>query len=73
MTLPIPLQTTGLLAASNVFMTIATLPQLKILQEVVTLVVFAPFTVLYMDRPLKLDHLWASLCLVGAVHFVFRS
>ena len=50
-----------------------TLPQLKILQEVVTLTVFAPFAVLYMDQPLKLDYLWAALCLVGAVYFVFRS
>ncbi|HLT25370.1 MAG TPA: DMT family protein [Zeimonas sp.] len=50
-----------------------TLPQLKILQEAVTLTVFAPFAVLYMGQPLKLDYLWASLCLVGAVYFVFRS
>ncbi len=50
-----------------------TLPQLRILQEAVTLTVFAPFAVLYMGQPLKLDYLWASLCLVGAVYFVFRS
>jgi uncharacterized protein (DUF486 family) len=49
------------------------LSQLKILQEVITLVVFAPFAVLYMRQPLKLDYLWAALCLVGAVYFVFRS
>jgi uncharacterized protein len=49
------------------------LSQLKILQEVITLVVFAPFAVLYMRQPIKLDYLWAALCLVGAVYFVFRS
>lgn len=49
------------------------LAQLKILQEVITLLVFAPFAVLYMRQPLKLDYLWAALCLVGAVYFVFRS
>jgi uncharacterized protein (DUF486 family) len=50
-----------------------TLPQLKILQEVIALTVFVPFAVLYMDQPLKLDYLWASLCLVGAAYFMFRS
>jgi uncharacterized protein len=49
------------------------LSQLKILQEVITLLVFAPFAVLYMRQPLKLDYLWAALCLLGAVYFVFRS
>ena len=49
------------------------LGQLKILQEVVTLSVFVPFAVLYMREPLKLDYLWAGLCLVGAVYFMFRS
>ena len=49
------------------------LPQLKILQEVVTLIVFVPFAVLYMQQPVKLDFLWAALCLMGAVYFVFRS
>ena len=49
------------------------LAQLKILQEVITLLVFAPFAVGYMRQPLKLDYLWAALCLVGAVYFVFRS
>ncbi|HQN13448.1 MAG TPA: DMT family protein [Quisquiliibacterium sp.] len=114
-TLPIPLQTVGLLIASNVFMTFAwyghlkdmasrpwyvaalvswaialfeyllqvpanrigyghfTLAQLKIVQEVVTLAVFVPFAVLYMQQPLKLDYLWAALCLLGAVYFIFRS
>ena len=115
MNLPIPLQTVGLLVASNVFMTIAwyahlkdlatrpwwfaaiaswgialfeyllqvpanrigygnfTLPQLKIVQEVITLTVFVPFAVFYLNEPLKWDYLWAGLCLVGAVYFIFRS
>ena len=49
------------------------LPQLKILQEAITLTVFVPFAVLYMQKPLKLDYLWAALCILGAVYFVFRS
>jgi uncharacterized protein (DUF486 family) len=49
------------------------LAQLKIIQEVITLLVFAPFAVIYMKQPIKLDYLWAALCLVGAVYFVFRS
>ncbi|HEX6689643.1 MAG TPA: DMT family protein [Burkholderiales bacterium] len=107
--------TTGLLIASNVFMTFAwyahlkdlsakpwwiaalaswgialfeyllqvpanrigyaemSLPQLKILQEAITLVVFVPFAILYMKQPIKLDYLWASLCIMGAVYFVFRG
>jgi uncharacterized protein len=48
------------------------LAQLKILQEVITLLIFVPFAVLYMNQPLKLDFLWAGLCLVGAVYFIFR-
>jgi uncharacterized protein (DUF486 family) len=50
-----------------------TLPQLKILQEVITLSVFVPFVVLYMRQPLKLDYLWAALCILAAVYFVFRK
>ena len=49
------------------------LGQLKIMQEVITLLVFVPFAVLYMKQPLKLDFLWAGLCMCGAVYFVFRS
>jgi uncharacterized protein (DUF486 family) len=113
--LPVSLQTLGLLVASNVFMTLAwyghlknmsTAPwylaalaswgialfeyllqvpanrigytqfnvgQLKILQEVITLGVFVPFAVFYMGEPLKLDYLWAALCMLGAVYFIFRS
>ena len=50
-----------------------TLAQLKIMQEVITLLVFVPFALVVMKQPLKLDFLWAALCLVGAVYFVFRS
>ena len=114
--LPLPVQTFGLLVLSNVFMTFAwyahlkdlaskpwwiaalvswgialfeyllqvpgnrigwtggySLAQLKIAQEVITLLVFVPFAVFYMNQPLKLDYLWAALCLVGAVYFIFRS
>jgi len=49
------------------------LAQLKILQEVITLAVFVPFAIFYMNKPLKLDFLWAGLCLCGAVYFMFRS
>jgi uncharacterized protein (DUF486 family) len=49
------------------------LAQLKILQEVITLTVFVPFAMLFMQEPVKLDYLWAGLCLVGAVFFIFRS
>ena len=113
--LPLSLQTFGLLALSNVFMTFAwyghlknqansawyvaaiaswgialfeyllqvpanrightefSVAQLKILQEVITLGVFAPFAVFYLDQPLKWDYLWAGLCMVGAVYFMFRG
>lgn len=50
-----------------------TLAQLKIIQEVITLSVFVPFTMLYMKQPFKLDFIWAGLCLIGAVYFIFRS
>ena len=49
------------------------LPQLKILQEAITLTVFVPFAVFYMQQPLKLDYLWAALCILGAVYFIFRA
>ena len=49
------------------------LAQLKIMQEAITLTVFVPFAVFYMKQPIKLDYLWASLCIVGAVYFVFRG
>ncbi len=50
-----------------------TVAQLKIVQEVITLSVFVPFAVMYLKEPLKLDYLWAALCMVGAVYFIFRS
>ena len=59
--------------ANRIGYTALTLPQLKILQEVITLVVFVPFVLLYMRQPLKLDYLWAALCMLGAVYFVFRE
>lgn len=49
------------------------LAQLKIMQEVITLAVFVPFSLYYMGEPMKLDFLWAGLCLLGAVYFIFRS
>jgi uncharacterized protein (DUF486 family) len=115
MQLPVIVQTAGLLAMSNVFMTIAwyghlknlankawwvaaliswgialfeyllqvpanrigntqySLAQLKIMQEAITLTVFVPFAMLYMGQPFKLDYIWAALCLVGAVYFIFRA
>jgi uncharacterized protein (DUF486 family) len=59
--------------ANRVGFTTLTLPQLKILQEVITLSVFVPFAVLYMKQPIKLDFLWAGFCLLGAVYFMFRG
>ncbi|WOB06777.1 DMT family protein [Piscinibacter gummiphilus] len=50
-----------------------TLAQLKITQEVITLAVFVPFAMVYMKEPFKLDYLWAGLCLIGAVYFIFRN
>jgi len=49
------------------------LAQLKIMQEAITLSVFVPFAMFYMDQPFKLDYVWAALCLVGAVYFIFRA
>jgi uncharacterized protein (DUF486 family) len=59
--------------ANRIGYTVLTLPQLKILQEIITLTVFVPFVVLYMKQGLKLDYLWAALCMMGAVYFVFRG
>ncbi len=114
--IPISVQTIGLLIASNVFMTIAwyghlkslndkawyvaaliswgialfeyllqvpanrigyaggfSLAQLKIMQEVITLTVFVPFAMIFMNQPFRMDFVWAGLCLVGAVYFIFRG
>jgi uncharacterized protein (DUF486 family) len=115
MQIPVIVQTTGLLAVSNVFMTVAwyghlrnlsgkawwvaalvswgialfeyllqvpanrigitqySLAQLKIMQEAITLAVFVPFAMFYMSQPFKLDYVWAGMCLVGAVYFIFRT
>ncbi len=59
--------------ANRIGYTVMTLPQLKILQEVITLTVFVPFLLFYMRQPLKLDYLWAALCMLGAVYFIFRD
>jgi uncharacterized protein (DUF486 family) len=59
--------------ANRIGYTTMTLPQLKILQEVITLTVFVPFAVVYMKQGLRLDFLWAALCMMGAVYFVFRG
>ncbi|MBR7747019.1 MULTISPECIES: DMT family protein [Undibacterium] len=59
--------------ANRIGYTQYSLAQLKILQEVLTLLVFVPFSMIYMNQPFKLDYVWAGLCLVGAVYFIFRS
>src|SRR5512145_1508372 len=59
--------------ANRIGYTALSLPQLKILQEAITLAVFVPFAILYMRQPIKLDYLWASLCILGAVYFIFRG
>jgi uncharacterized protein (DUF486 family) len=59
--------------ANRIGSTALDLSQLKMIQEIVTLMVFVPFAVLYMKQPVKLDFLWAGLCIMGAVYFVFRA
>jgi uncharacterized protein (DUF486 family) len=59
--------------ANRIGFTTLSLGQLKVMQEVVTLSVFVPFAVAYMRQPIKLDYVWAALCLCGAVFFVFRG
>ncbi|MDD3553561.1 MAG: DMT family protein [Deltaproteobacteria bacterium] len=59
--------------ANRIGFTALSLPQLKILQEVITLLVFIPFAVFYMKQTFRLDFLWAALCMCGAVYFVFRG
>ena len=58
--------------ANRIGSQVMNLPQLKILQEIITLTVFVPFVLLYMKQPLKWDYLWAALCMCGAVYFIFR-
>lgn len=59
--------------ANRIGFTEMSLAQLKILQEVITLTLFVPFAILYMQQPIKLDFVWAGLCLMGAVYFIFRA
>ncbi len=59
--------------ANRIGFTQYNLAQLKILQEVITLTLFVPFAIFYMHQPVKLDFLWAGLCLMGAVYFIFRN
>jgi uncharacterized protein len=59
--------------ANRIGFTVLNVAQLKILQEVITLSVFVPFAYFYLKEPLKLDYLWAALCILGAVYFVFRG
>jgi uncharacterized protein (DUF486 family) len=59
--------------ANRIGATEYSLGQLKIMQEVITLTVFVPFAILYMDQPFKLDFVWAGLCMLGAVYFIFRG
>ncbi len=59
--------------ANRIGYTVMSIGQLKILQEVITLTVFVPFALFYLREPLKLDYLWAGLCLLGAVFFMFRD
>ncbi len=59
--------------ANRIGYTVLSVAQLKILQEAITLTIFVPFAFFYMKEPLKLDYLWAALCILGAVFFIFRS
>lgn len=59
--------------ANRIGYTVMSLAQLKILQEIIALSVFVPFALYYMHEPLKLDYLWAALCLLGAAYFIFRN
>ncbi len=59
--------------ANRIGYTVLSVGQLKIMQEVITLTVFVPFSIMYLKEPLKLDYVWAGLCILGAVYFMFRS
>lgn len=59
--------------ANRIGFTVLSVGQLKILQEIITLSVFVPFAILYMKEPIKLDYLWAGMCMVGAAYFMFRE
>jgi uncharacterized protein len=62
-----------MIPANRIGAQVYTLPQLKIIQEVITLSIFVPFYILFMHQPFKLDFVWAGFCLLGAVYFIFRS
>jgi uncharacterized protein (DUF486 family) len=59
--------------ANRIGYTTMSLGQLKMLQEAISITVFVPFAIFYMKQPLRLDYLWASLCILGAVYFMFRG
>jgi len=59
--------------ANRIGYTVLSIGQLKIIQEIITLTVFVPFSIMYLKEPLKLDYLWAGICLLGAVYFMFRD
>lgn len=59
--------------ANRIGYTTFSLPQLKIMQEIISLAVFVPFAIFYMGQPVKLNYLWAALCMLGAVFFIFRA
>ncbi|MGH8850873.1 MAG: DMT family protein [Casimicrobiaceae bacterium] len=59
--------------ANRIGYTVLSLGQLKIMQEVITLTIFVPFAFFYMDQPLKVDYVWAAICMMGAVYFIFRA
>lgn len=59
--------------ANRIGYTVFSVAQLKIIQEVITLTVFVPFAWFYLKEPVKLDYLWAGLCMMGAVYFMFRT
>lgn len=59
--------------ANRIGYTVLSVGQLKILQEAITLTIFVPFAIFYLKEPLKLDYLWAALCVLGAVYFIFRA
>ncbi|MBN2886775.1 MAG: DMT family protein [Chromatiaceae bacterium] len=59
--------------ANRIGYSVLTVGELKVIQEVITLSVFVPFALFYLREPMKLDYLWAALCLVGAVYFMFRG
>jgi uncharacterized protein (DUF486 family) len=59
--------------ANRIGYQVLSVPQLKILQEAIALTVFVPFSLFYLKEPLKLDYLWASLCILGALFFLFRE